>query len=67
VQEFAPAPGMKEPRFGQTLGGVAEQPVMVTPASAGSFAHDRLSALETEVSKLREEVNELRRRLEEVL
>jgi uncharacterized protein YceH (UPF0502 family) len=67
TQEFAPTPGMKEPRFGQTLGGVVDQPVMVTPASAGSSAHDRLSMLEMEVSKLREEVNELRRRLEEVL
>ncbi|HKD07356.1 MAG TPA: YceH family protein [Bryobacteraceae bacterium] len=67
VQEFAPAPGMKEPRFGQTLGGISDQPLMVTPVSVVSSANDRLSALETEVSKLREEVNELRRRLEEVL
>jgi uncharacterized protein YceH (UPF0502 family) len=67
AQEFAPAPGMKEPRFGQTLGGFLEQAVAEASPAAVSSGHDRLSALEAEVSKLRDEVGELRRRLEEVL
>jgi uncharacterized protein YceH (UPF0502 family) len=69
VQEFAPAPGMKEPRYGQTLGGFVDQPVAAphSAASAAPAAQDRLSALESEVARLREEVADLRRRLEEVL
>ena len=68
VQEFAPAPGMKEPRYGQTLGGFVEQAVAAPPAGAGAMGgHDRLAALEAEVARLREEVADLRRRLEEVL
>jgi uncharacterized protein len=65
AQKMAHAPGTKEPRFAQTLGGPPEQqaPAM-HPASGGT---DRISALEAEVGRLREEVNELRRRLDEVL
>ena len=67
VQEFAPAPGMKEPRYGQTLGGFLEQAIAAPQPAGVSSGQDRLSALELEVARLREEVNELRRRLEEVL
>jgi hypothetical protein len=61
VQKLPPAAGMKEPRYAQTLGGPVEH------AEAHAPAQDRLGALEAEVSRLREEVAELRRRLEEVL
>jgi uncharacterized protein YceH (UPF0502 family) len=67
VQRLPHAPGTKEPRYAQTLGG----PVAV--ATAAHMAHtapgpiDRLSALEGEVASLREEVAELKRRLDEVL
>jgi len=65
VQKLAPAPGMKEPRYAQTLAGAVDIGAIAhTPASAGA---DRIAALEAEVSQLREEVNELRRRLEAVL
>jgi uncharacterized protein YceH (UPF0502 family) len=67
VQEFAPAPGMKEPRYGQTLGGFVDQAVAAPQAASGAGSHDRLSTLESEVVRLREEVADLRRRLEEVL
>jgi len=67
VQEFAPAPGMKEPRYGQTLGGFLEQAVADAPQATAPPSHDRLSALEAEVATLRGEVADLRRRLEEVL
>ena len=66
VQKLSPAPGMKEPRYAQTLGGAVEQTVAAPPASHGGTA-DRISALEAEVSRLSEEVAELRRRLDEVL
>jgi hypothetical protein len=67
AQEFVPAPGMKEPRYGQTLGGFLEQSVADSPPLGASPANDRLSVLETEVATLREEVAELRRKLEAVL
>ena len=67
VQEFAPAPGMKEPRYGQTLGGFVDQAVAAAQPGSNAGGHDRLAALESEVVRLREEVAELRRRLEEVL
>lgn len=63
VQKLAHAPGTKEPRFAQTLGG----PVEFTPAVSHAPAPDRMASLETEVARLREEVAELRRRLDEVL
>ena len=67
VQEFAPAPGMKEPRYGQTLGGFVDQAVAAAQPGSNAGGHDRLAALESDVARLREEVAELRRRLEEVL
>lgn len=65
VQRLPHAPGTKEPRYAHTLGGAVEMP----PAPAVNAAHsaDRIGALEAEVAQLREEVAELRRRLDEVL
>jgi uncharacterized protein len=63
VQKLPQAPGTKEPRFAQTLGG----PVEFAPAPVHSPGPDRLAALEAEVGRLREEMTELRRRLDEVL
>ena len=65
VQKLAHAPGMKEPRYAQTLGGPVES-LAIAPQTAAAGL-DRVSALETEVGWLREEVAELRRRLDEVL
>ena len=62
VQKLLPMPGMKEPRYAQTLGGPAE-----TAAFADSGAQkpsDRLSTVEAEVTRLREELDELRRRFD---
>jgi uncharacterized protein len=63
VQKLPHAPGTKEPRYAQTLGGAVEfqQPVSAPPQN------DRLSALEAEVARLREEVADLRQRLDSVL
>ncbi len=62
VQKLPQVPGTKEPRFAQTLGGTVEfAPVTHSPAP------DRLGSLEAEVARLRDEVTELRRRLDEVL
>lgn len=62
VQRLPHAPGTKEPRYAHTLGGIIE----IAPAAAPVHT-DRISVLESEVSRLREEVAELRRRLDEVL
>jgi len=68
VQKLAPAPGMKEPRYAQTLAGTVEQSTASAPPTASSHsASDRIAALENEVSLLRNEVAELRRLLESVL
>jgi uncharacterized protein YceH (UPF0502 family) len=71
VQKFAPAPGMKESRYGQTLGGFVEQAVadQTVPASSpgGGVLADRVLSLEYEVANLREELNQLRAKLEAVL
>jgi uncharacterized protein len=64
VQKLPHAPGTKEPRYAHTLGGTVEMPQQ--PAAA-PHASDRISVLETEVAQLREEVAELRRRLDAVL
>ena len=64
TQKLAASPGMKEPRWAQTLGGPVE---FIAPAVREAGGSDRLTALEAEVAKLREEVAELRRRLDEVL
>jgi uncharacterized protein YceH (UPF0502 family) len=61
VQKLPHAPGTKEPRYAHTLGG----PVEAAPVPI--IQSDRLSTLEAEVGRLREEVAELRRRLDEVL
>ena len=65
TQKLAPAPGMKEPRWAQTLGGPVE--FSAHAAAREASGSDRLIALESEVAKLREEVADLRRRLDEVL
>jgi len=65
TQKLAAAPGMKEPRWAQTLGGAVELTAQAVVREGGSA--DRVSALETEVAALRAEVAELRRRLDEVL
>jgi uncharacterized protein YceH (UPF0502 family) len=62
VQKLPHTPGTKEPRFAQTLGGAVDFAVPVH-----SPAPDRLASLEAEVARLRDEVRELRRRLDEVL
>jgi uncharacterized protein len=65
VQKLPHAPGTKEPRYAHTLGGAVETPA--APAASGVYATDRISVLEAEVAQLREEVAELRRRLDAVL
>lgn len=65
VQKLAHAPGTKEPRWVHTLGGAVEMPT--APAATATHTGDRISALEAEVAQLREEVAELRRRLDAVL
>jgi uncharacterized protein len=60
VQQLPHAPGTKEPRYAHTLGGPIE-------AAAVPVHTDRVSTLEAEVARLREEVAEMRRRLDEVL
>ncbi|MDE3196164.1 MAG: YceH family protein [Acidobacteriota bacterium] len=68
VQQFRPAQGMKEPRFGQTLGGFLDDSAAASPpAPSHASANDRIAALESEVAELREQVAELKRRLDEVL
>jgi uncharacterized protein len=62
VQKLPHAPGTKEPRYAHTLGGPVEVAVAAAPIHT-----DRISVLEAEVARLREEVAELRRRLDEVL
>jgi uncharacterized protein YceH (UPF0502 family) len=64
VQRLAAAPGLKEPRYAQTLGGPVEAGAVHQVPAAG---HDRLSALEAEVAGLRDEVAALRRQLNDLL
>ncbi len=72
AQKFSPAAGMKEARFGQTLGGFLEQAVAEPVAASSSHSGsgplaDRVTALEHEVDALRQEVASLRAMLEAVL
>lgn len=62
--KLPPSPGHKEPRYAQCLGVVPEEPAAAVPAGGSS---DRISALEADVERLKAEVAELRRRLDEVL
>jgi uncharacterized protein YceH (UPF0502 family) len=71
IQKLAAAPGMKEPRYAQTLAGAVDpgavaQPTGSSGSGSGSVG-DRLLVLEGEVAQLRAEVAELRRVLESVL
>ena len=66
VQKLPAMPGLKEPRFAQTLGGPVEASAAPQAITRGA-ADERMSMLESEVSRLREEVAELRRMLEQVL
>ena len=63
VQRLPTLPARKSRRFAQTLAREQLDSHVATHAPAP----DRLSTLETEVARLREEVTELRRRLDEVL
>jgi uncharacterized protein YceH (UPF0502 family) len=69
TQKLPAGPGMKEPRWAQTLGGPVEfsGPPVGGGFEAGAGSADRVAALETEVAKLREEVSELRRQFDELL
>jgi uncharacterized protein YceH (UPF0502 family) len=62
--KLAPAPGMKEPRYAQLLGGPVDAGHEAAPAA--SAGHSRMGALEEEVQQLRKEVETLRARVEEV-
>ncbi len=68
VQKLAPMPGMKEPRYAQMLAGPVESAAAIMPErAAANVPNDRLAAVENELSRLREEVEELRRRLDQLL
>jgi uncharacterized protein YceH (UPF0502 family) len=62
AQKLPPIPGMKEPRYAQALGETVG-----TGAYGDSLPQkggDRLSTVEAEVARLREELDELRRRFD---
>ena len=65
TQKLNAAPGMKEPRWAQTLGGPVE--FIAPPAGRESGNADRLAVMEAEIAQLRGDVTELKRRLDEVL
>jgi len=68
VQKLPHAPGTKEARYAQTLGGPVDvQSLPQASVQASGAIGDRVAALEAEVARLREEVTELRQRLESVL
>ncbi len=69
TQKLAAAPGMKEPRYAQTLGGTVEVSAVAHSALAAHdrFAADRLTALANEVAALREEVTRLRSQLDQLI
>jgi uncharacterized protein YceH (UPF0502 family) len=66
-QKLPAGPGMKEPRWAQTLGGPVEFSGPGAGFETGGGSADRVAALEAEVAKLREEVSELRRQFDELL
>jgi hypothetical protein len=69
AQRLPPTPGMKEPRFVQALGAQA-MGGPVEPGGPAGFSEnrpsERLTALETEVAKLRQELDDLRRRFDDL-
>lgn len=67
TQKLVPAPGMKEPRYAQTLAGAVDVTAYSAQASQGQGSPDRMANLEAEVAQLRTEVAELRSLLESVL
>lgn len=68
AQKLGHVPGTKEARYAQTLGGAVDPAALAQGGGlAGGGSADRMAALEAEVARLREEVGELRRRLDEVL
>jgi uncharacterized protein YceH (UPF0502 family) len=67
ARKLAPAAGMKEPRYAQTLAGLAEPPVAAPVSTVAHGLADRVAVLETEVAELRAEVAELRRLLDSVM
>ncbi len=67
VQKLAPSPGMKEPRFAQTLGGPVDPAALQQPSSGPPGTAERLLNLENEVAELRAELAQLKQRLDEVL
>jgi uncharacterized protein YceH (UPF0502 family) len=56
VARLALAPGTKEPRYGQLLGGDAALAQMETMGSVSPVQGGKVAALEAEVASLREEV-----------
>jgi uncharacterized protein len=67
VQKLAPAAGMKEPRYAQTLSGPVDEAAVAPQRAAAPSGSDRIGNLEAEVAQLRAEVAELRQLLESVL
>jgi uncharacterized protein YceH (UPF0502 family) len=71
AQRLAPMPGMKEPRYAQTLGGTVESSAALagehTSGSSPVASSERLAVLEAEVARLRGELEDLRRRFDELL
>jgi uncharacterized protein len=66
--KFSRLPGQKEPRYMHLLGGPVEQENSMPSESALSASYpERLAILEAEMMRLRQDVDALRRRLDEVL
>ena len=59
--------GQKESRYAQLLAGLPDAAVTESISGPVSPSRDRIELLEMEVNRLREEVDELRRRLDAVL
>jgi uncharacterized protein len=65
VRRLPASPGMKEPRYAQALGEEFETAPVANQTVAAPA--DRLTAIEAELSRLRTELETLRRRVDEVL